>query len=56
MKKTKLSATPEPEEVSEVSSSECVKVCKISKLELDFGRGDLNLMRDKLNELIEKCQ
>ena len=26
----------------------------VSKLELDFGRGDLNLLRDKLNEVIEK--
>ena len=32
------------------------KVCKkVEKLDLDFGRGDLNLLRDKLNELIE-CQ
>lgn len=27
----------------------------ISKLDIDFGRGDLNLMRDKINELIA-CQ
>lgn len=26
---------------------------KIPKLDYDFGRGDLNLMRDKINELIE---
>ena len=33
-----------------------VKVCKkVEKLDLDFGRGDLNLMRDKINEII-KCQ
>lgn len=35
----------------------CVKVCTrkvISKLEFDFGRGDLNTLRDKLNEVIEE--
>ena len=26
---------------------------KIGALEFDFGRGDLNLMRDKLNEVIK---
>ena len=29
----------------------------ISKLEIDLGRDDLNLLRDKINEVIEKkCQ
>lgn len=33
----------------------CTKVCtkKIDKLEIDLGRGDLNLLRDKINEIIE---
>lgn len=26
----------------------------IGKIEIDLGRGDLNLMRDKINEIIEK--
>lgn len=26
---------------------------EISKLEIDFGRADLNQMRDKINEIIE---
>jgi len=40
---------------SEVSGTDEVKVCKqIDKIEIDLGRGDLNLMRDKINELIEK--
>lgn len=30
------------------------EVKKIDKLEIDLGRGDLNLLRDKLNELIDK--
>lgn len=29
-------------------------VLKMTSLTLDFGREDLNLMRDKINELIEK--
>lgn len=30
---------------------------KITKLDIDLGRGDLNLLRDKLNEVIEYlCQ
>lgn len=37
---------------SEVTSSE--EVLKIGLLGEDFGRGDLNLMRDKLNEVINK--
>jgi hypothetical protein len=36
----------------EKSTSVCKN--KISKLELDLGRGDLNLLRDKLNEVIEQ--
>lgn len=33
-----------------------VKKCvKINKLDVDFGRGDLNLMRDKINEIIENA-
>jgi len=31
----------------------CKGKCKIAKLDYDFGRGDLNLMRDKINEIIE---
>lgn len=27
---------------------------RISKLEVDYGRDDLNQMRDKINELIEQ--
>ena len=30
------------------------EVKKIGTLDVDFGRGDLNLMRDKLNEVINK--
>lgn len=29
-------------------------VVGIDKLEIDLGRGDLNLLRDKINEVIEK--
>lgn len=31
-----------------------VKEVGISPLEIDLGRGDLNLMRDKINEIIKK--
>lgn len=32
---------------------EVVVVSKISKVSEDFGRHDLNLLRDKLNEIID---
>ena len=38
-------------EVEEVVEE--VKNPKVGKLELDFGREDLNQMRDKINELVE---
>ena len=42
------------EELSETTSSfDVVIEKKITKLDVDFGRGDLNLMRDKINEVIE---
>lgn len=44
--KKKVEKVVEP--VVEVS-----QVTKIGKLEIDLGRGDLNLMRDKINEIIE---
>lgn len=37
--------------VSEVNTT--LKASNITKLEYDFGRGDFNLMRDKINEIIE---
>jgi len=56
MKKTtsKTTGTEVIEEVIEEVKG--VKVCKkVEKLEIDFGRVDLNLLRDKVNEIIE-CQ
>lgn len=44
--------------VKEINNTVEIKTCsKVEKLDYDFGRGDLNLMRDKINEIIEsKCQ
>lgn len=45
---------PKKEE-KEVEVKEAVKeVKKISPIALDFGREDLNLLRDRVNELVEK--
>lgn len=46
------------EKVESVSEEKvCTEACskKIAKLDIDFGRVDLNLLRDKINEIIE-CQ
>ena len=43
----------EPITTSETTGTNTVaEVKKISLIETDFGRGDLNLMRDKINEII----
>lgn len=44
-KKPKIIAMPTGTPVAEVK--------KVAKLEFDFGRVDLNLMRDKINEIID---
>lgn len=44
----------EVEEVEEVAETVVeVRKPKVSKLELEFGREDLNRLRDKVNELAE---
>ena len=45
---------PKKKEVVEEKVEE-KKACKpkVNRLDLDFGREDLNLMRDKINELID---
>lgn len=47
-KKLKEEVFVEPEVVEPVD-----EVKKVSKLDLDFGREDLNKLRDKVNELVE---
>ena len=47
VKKEVIEVAGETEEVVEVRKP------KVGKLELDFGREDLNRLRDKLNELAE---
>lgn len=55
---SKVTATPDTSTLvssGNLSSTLDVKVCKkVEKLELDLGRGDLNILRDKINEVIDK--
>ncbi len=50
---SKVTASKPVEVFTEKITTSCDKVCKIDKIDVDFGRGDLNLMRDKINEIIE---
>lgn len=57
LKKTKttgISHKISTEKITTTPIENKVEIPKISKLELDFGRADLNQMRDKINEIIEK--
>lgn len=55
VKLSKVEGTKYIPEMSDVDTSFDIKENSntISKLDMDFGRGDLNLMRDKINEIIE---
>ena len=44
---------PEEADVREEVVEKVVVKKKIEKIDFNFGRGDLNMLRDKLNEVIE---
>lgn len=43
-----------PDEATTLSTSQPVEIKYVTKLDLDFGRADLNLLVEKINQIIEK--